>query len=334
MRSWLSLRALAHQDREGARRNLRIKRPAIARLDAVEGLAAVGDEPREHVDPPGRAFRVGGARKRATRNPHVPAAARYRRSPFPAPRRCVRSISCMKTDGSLSATVAFGPGRKLARTRQAMAPSRRSMLAGWICPSSKSSVASISRRARISRRSTWLGKMPVEWRPYWSPLAGFGFAEKIVVRHEASYRGAALAGHSPVPRNPRISAIVSASPQRRTGASGGKAESSREGVAGSRITKQPLSALRADQPPERLLQAQPRQQVVIGFAESRAARLVQDGGLGPRHLVEHDKPQANAPAHPRRRATHRCRAGRRFPPRGTDRPARRYRAGPHAAHKE
>src|SRR6185312_17082097 len=43
-------------------------------------------------------------------------------------------------------------------------------------------------------------------------------------------------------RNSRISAIASLSPQRFTGASGGKAESRREGVAPSRITKQPLSA--------------------------------------------------------------------------------------------
>src|SRR5579864_2823314 len=50
-------------------------------------------------------------------------------------------------------------------------------------------------------------------------------------------------------RNPRISAIASASPQRRTGASLGNAVSRRDGVAGSRITKQPLSrSLRMSRP--------------------------------------------------------------------------------------
>ena len=144
-------RALAHQHREGARADLGIERAAIARLDAVEGRRAVGDQPGEDVDAAGRAFRDWRCRRRAPRTRRAPAAARYRRSPSPAPRRRVRSISCMKTVCSFSSTVAFGPGRKLARTRQATAPSRRSMLAGWICASSISSTATISRRARIRR---------------------------------------------------------------------------------------------------------------------------------------------------------------------------------------
>ena len=53
-------RAFAHQHREGARADLRIKRAPIAGVDAVEAAGAVGDHPGEHVEPPGRAFRIGG----------------------------------------------------------------------------------------------------------------------------------------------------------------------------------------------------------------------------------------------------------------------------------
>ncbi len=53
-------RAFAHQHRKCLRRNLGIKRPVIARLDAVEAARVVGDDAREHVEPAGRAFRIGG----------------------------------------------------------------------------------------------------------------------------------------------------------------------------------------------------------------------------------------------------------------------------------
>ena len=49
--------------------------------------------------------------------------------------------------------------------------------------------------------------------------------------------------------------------------------------------------LRTDQTAERLLQPKAREQVIVTFAEAGAARLVQDAGLGPRHLVEHHQPQ-------------------------------------------
>ena len=58
-----------------------------------------------------------------------------------------------------------GKLRKLARTRQATAPSLRSMLAGWIWAAVISSSASTSWRAAISRLRMWLGRMPVEKRP-------------------------------------------------------------------------------------------------------------------------------------------------------------------------
>ena len=53
-------RALAHQHRKSARRDLGIKRTVIAGLDAVEAARLVGDDAGEHVEPPGRTFRIGG----------------------------------------------------------------------------------------------------------------------------------------------------------------------------------------------------------------------------------------------------------------------------------
>ena len=53
-------RTLAHQHRKGARTDLGIKRPVIAGLDTVEAAHLVGDHAGEHVEPAGRAFRIGG----------------------------------------------------------------------------------------------------------------------------------------------------------------------------------------------------------------------------------------------------------------------------------
>ena len=55
-------RAGAHQDGERARADLGVERAAIAALDLVELARAVGDHPGEHVQPAGRAFRVGRRR--------------------------------------------------------------------------------------------------------------------------------------------------------------------------------------------------------------------------------------------------------------------------------
>ena len=51
-----------HQHREGARRDLGIERAGVAGLDPVELGAAVGDQPGEQVEPPGRALGVGDRR--------------------------------------------------------------------------------------------------------------------------------------------------------------------------------------------------------------------------------------------------------------------------------
>ena len=53
-------RALAHQHREGARADLGIERPVIARRHLVEAARLIGDHAREDIEPAGRAFRVGG----------------------------------------------------------------------------------------------------------------------------------------------------------------------------------------------------------------------------------------------------------------------------------
>ena len=55
-------RALAHQHRKGLRADLGIERAVVAGLDAVEAAGLVGDHPGEHVEPAGRAFRIGGGR--------------------------------------------------------------------------------------------------------------------------------------------------------------------------------------------------------------------------------------------------------------------------------
>ena len=51
--------AAAGLDAEAARRNLGVEPALVAAGDVVEDLAAVGDEAREDVEPPGRALRVG-----------------------------------------------------------------------------------------------------------------------------------------------------------------------------------------------------------------------------------------------------------------------------------
>ena len=55
-------RSLAHQDRKGARADFGIKRPMVAGSDAVETACLVGDHAREHVEPAGRALRIGCCR--------------------------------------------------------------------------------------------------------------------------------------------------------------------------------------------------------------------------------------------------------------------------------
>src|SRR5208283_1040375 len=57
----VELRSRARPHREGARRNFGEEGALIAALDKVEALRAVGDEPRENVEPSGRALRVRGA---------------------------------------------------------------------------------------------------------------------------------------------------------------------------------------------------------------------------------------------------------------------------------
>ena len=56
-------RALAHDDRETARRDFGVKRPLVLLGHAVELGAAVGDQSGEHVEPPDRALRAGDRRE-------------------------------------------------------------------------------------------------------------------------------------------------------------------------------------------------------------------------------------------------------------------------------
>ena len=50
---------LAHADRERQGHDLEVQRALVAGGDLVEAEALVGDHAGEHVDPPGRALRVG-----------------------------------------------------------------------------------------------------------------------------------------------------------------------------------------------------------------------------------------------------------------------------------
>ena len=54
-------RAVTHLDRESARADLGEERAGIAFLDRVEAVLPVGDQPGEHIEAAGRAFRVGEA---------------------------------------------------------------------------------------------------------------------------------------------------------------------------------------------------------------------------------------------------------------------------------
>jgi hypothetical protein len=60
-------RAIAHLDGKGAGTDLGEQRTRIALLHRVEPVLTVGDQPREDVEPPGRAFRVGEARDGGTK---------------------------------------------------------------------------------------------------------------------------------------------------------------------------------------------------------------------------------------------------------------------------
>ena len=72
----------------------------------------------------------------------------------------------------MSRTLAFGPGRKLARMRYATLPSLRSRLAGWTWSAVISGAALISPPA-ISDLSAWEGRMPVRVN---EPFTGRGSA--------------------------------------------------------------------------------------------------------------------------------------------------------------
>ncbi len=106
----------------------------------VEATHVVGDNAGEHVKPPGGAFRIGRGGGARAATPGSRSAARYRRSRSPAPRRRpISKLMQLQVRRYGSATVAPGPGRKLARTRYAVSPRRRSRLAGWIWLSTKKS---------------------------------------------------------------------------------------------------------------------------------------------------------------------------------------------------
>ena len=109
-------RAFAHQHRKGARADLGIERPVIAGLDAVEAARLVGDHAGEHVEPAGRAFRIGGGgdvvgQRQAFQQRHDIDAAGFQHRAV-AEREFVQ-LQFVDALGDRGAS----PGRKLARTR-------------------------------------------------------------------------------------------------------------------------------------------------------------------------------------------------------------------------
>ena len=50
--------AAPHLDPKAARRNLRVEWPIVSARDVVKYLAAISDQPREDIEPPGRALGV------------------------------------------------------------------------------------------------------------------------------------------------------------------------------------------------------------------------------------------------------------------------------------
>ena len=134
-RIWFSRMPGPDEHREGARRDLGVERAGVARLDAVELGAAVGDQPREQVEPAGRALGVGdrgdagGQRQALEQRDEVDAALLQHRA--------ARQVDPVHARSPPAARRPAAPGRKEARTRNASAPRRRSRLAGWTCSGAK-----------------------------------------------------------------------------------------------------------------------------------------------------------------------------------------------------
>ncbi len=108
-----------------------IERTRIARRDLVEFLRIIGDDAGEDIKPPGRALGLVEADKMLrqidrSQQRHDIDAAGFEHC-------ALAEIDDMQAEpAQFVATRLLGPGRKEARTRKALAPRRRSRLAGWI----------------------------------------------------------------------------------------------------------------------------------------------------------------------------------------------------------
>ena len=156
-------RAFAHDDREGLRANLGVERPAIAGRDLVEGGNAVGDHAGEDVEPAGGALGIGGGRQRGSAAPCSPAAARYRRSPFRAPRLCPGRWYAAAGRASLSATC-VGAGQEACAHAIGLR-AKAQVEAGGLQLVGRNGSARRTWPASMSPRIACTGRMP-------APLAG------------------------------------------------------------------------------------------------------------------------------------------------------------------
>ncbi len=234
-------RAFAHQGGEGLRADLGIKRAAITRLDAVETLRAVGDQPGEDIDAAGRAFGIGdagnaGGKFRPLQQRDDIDAARFQH-------RAMAQIHFMHEDGGeFFFHRGVGSGQEAGPHPPGLGAQAQIDAGGLDLAGGEGLVG----RDFAALRDQALQHMAGQDAGGETAIAAVFFGldcmkfghgwviGRLVERNtqEARFQ----------PRKSRISPIASARPQRLTGAASGKAARRRDGVAPSRITKQPRSS--------------------------------------------------------------------------------------------
>src|SRR6202008_314530 len=253
-------RALAHEQRKGARADLGIERAMITLLDVIEGLAVVGDQAREYVQPPGRAFRVCGARDtegkfQPFQQRHEVDATRFQhRTGFEVDfvngevGKLVRDLGVFARQETGADAIGDGAQAQIDAGgldllvddfvgRQHFAPRADEPL------------------QNVARQNP--GRVPAIIglaiaRLFWGVVEGQSGRHDSDSAHDSvlnaiqARRGAASAS---IQRNLRTSATASAKPTRSTGASGGSAANRRLGQAASSTANTPLSvSLRISRP--------------------------------------------------------------------------------------
>ncbi len=287
-------RALAHQHRESARRNLRVKRAAITGFDAVEGAAAIGNQPREHVDAAGGTLRIGDAgdapgKLNGFEQRHDIDTAGFQH-------RAMRQVDLVHHDGGeflLHRRIGARAGNWRARDRL-VAPRRRSTLrAGSAYPRSPLPPAPRGARGSAGAAHDRAGCRSndahnARCRPYRPGRTGF-----LRVGSCGHYRRGRVRVTRPVKEThgflgwPRPSRSAEWALRR-----AGQSKAATASPIQNHETA--LVARATNEASEGLFQPEPRHQIVIALAEAGAPRLVQNRRFRPRHFVEHDQAQRTA----------------------------------------